>query len=165
MILKLLGVKWNIKKNYGWCYLWMHIIFTILFLYCYFESPLACLVQKNLIPPLKISPLPLKIPKLLSYPQSRIERHYAKHMKPSGFYDDLSSHFEQGYYIFYLRDLSIRVNIWMFEITVKLPILSHITIVLSTFFMKLWIFVFNLLPLPFITFARVLLSPIQNIGG
>ena len=81
MILKLLWIKWNIQKTYFWCYFWINIIFKIIFVSLFWVHP--CLIQKNLIPfPPKNSspasenfpfpPLPLRIPKFLFHPQSRV---------------------------------------------------------------------------------------------
>ena len=82
MILKLLWIKWNIQKTYFWSYFWINIIFKIIFVTLFWVPPLPDAEEfdsppKKFLPCLwKFSipfpPLPLKIPKFLSHPQSRV---------------------------------------------------------------------------------------------
>ena len=83
MILKLLWIKWNIQKTYFWSYFWINIIFKIIFVTLFWVPPLPDAEEfdsppKKFLPCLwkfSIPPLPLKIPKFLSDPQSRVGKH------------------------------------------------------------------------------------------
>ena len=90
MILKLLWIKWYIQKTYFWRYFWINIIFEIIFCH-YFEFPPLPDSEKFdhplKIPPLPLSPLPLKIPKFLSCPQSRVGKTLWAHHSENVVYD------------------------------------------------------------------------------